>query len=623
MADLANGFSFVMYEYDPANLTRTVPFPFLHQDDIRVFIGDPTDYVEVAPTWVNATQLSLPTQTNDGVPIPSGMAVTLRRFTERGAMLVNFTNGGQLPGSDLNLAARQLLYIIQESIDFGSYGGTGLPGGGVGWPPTSYPTDPAIQEIVDAVTASDSFQAVVAPIPEIDTNAEVVLQELLRSNDYFDSQRLQGNQIAQAFASIQTIQDDTSSFAQEVDGLTTRMDSAEADIISVQTAISDETAARASAITQVESDFKAADDSLNQSITTMVAETYATPDQAAAIAETKVDALANGAVAHIEERFDAMAAGTADPDGAFSAVWSIRINASEAGGKPVIGGIGLGVDPVTGSSFIVQADQFAIIHPNYTAGGTLVNVHYPFVVGTVGGVTQVGIDGDLVVDNSITARHIDVDSLSAISANAGTINGGTFKTHTLDANGNVISPNEFRVEITNVSTDTWPLWIGSGVKNENNAVFWVDRSGNASFDGTVQAPNIMGQLQKANSMNWTGTIYSTTTPNSTDNFVLDAPIRVGELHTPVLFVTVQCQNTFVDAVANGDVVIQKLVGGSWVDFPNGTSTPYFSKQEQKTITMVINDSPTTSAETYRVQLRPGNQAGFQATAVSFFGMGFR
>lgn len=96
-----------------------------------------------------------------------------------------------------------------------------------------------------------------------------------------------------------------------------------------------------------------------------------------------------------------------------------------------VSGFGLisSMDPETGvvdSEFTVLADKFIIIDPDYTDPD---NPEYaiPFIVGSVDGVSQVGINGELLVDGtikanaiesaSITADKLNVDSLESVSAN--------------------------------------------------------------------------------------------------------------------------------------------------------------------------------------------------------------
>lgn len=128
-----------------------------------------------------------------------------------------------------------------------------------------------------------------------------------------------------------------------------------------------------------------------------------------------------------------------------SARWGVSINVS----GQVIGLVQLD-GSASGSVFTVVANKFIVAHP--TASGTLIT---PFVIGLVGGVSTVGISGNLVIDGSIIARHIaagqvdaskiNVSSLSAIAANVGTVTAGVLQS----ADGNfVIDLNNKTITIT-------------------------------------------------------------------------------------------------------------------------------------------------------------------------------
>jgi len=296
--------------------------------------------------------------------------------------------------------------------------------------------------------------------------------------------------------------------------------------------------------------------------------TKVTANQAQAIAKTQVEAFKGNDFAAIQQSFQVLAGEHDNMKGQWEATYSVKINAGKLNGQPVIAGIALSANPSTGSDFIVMADRMAIVSPNYGAGGTNAQLKYPFVVGTVGGLSTVGITGQLLVDGSITADKITTNSLSAITANAGTINGGTFKTHTLNGQGQVVNPLEFRAEISNIGN--WPLWIGTGAKSSNNAVMWIDRSGNAMFKGKINAANIVGDFQKRVWINWTGMAQtyrdgSNGTSNSTQymvsvvEFVLPAPQEIGEAHIPYLDVTVEMST--MTAVVN--LYLQVWEGGAW------------------------------------------------------------
>lgn len=102
--------------------------------------------------------------------------------------------------------------------------------------------------------------------------------------------------------------------------------------------------------------------------------------------------------------------------------WGIAVNVD----NKVVGLVRLD-GGVTGSSFTVLADKFIVRHPTTTTD------IQAFVVGLVNGVSTVGINGNLLVDGSILARSISVSTLSAITANVGTLTAGVIQS----ANGKV------------------------------------------------------------------------------------------------------------------------------------------------------------------------------------------
>jgi hypothetical protein len=89
------------------------------------------------------------------------------------------------------------------------------------------------------------------------------------------------------------------------------------------------------------------------------------------------------------------------------------------------------------STFAVLADKFVVINPTNNADGITA-----FVVGNVNGTPTVGINGNLIVDDTILARHIDVSTLSAITANIGTVTAGVIQSTagnmTIDLNNGTI-----------------------------------------------------------------------------------------------------------------------------------------------------------------------------------------
>lgn len=416
----------------------------------------------------------------------------------------------------------------------------------------------------------------------------------------------------------QALADETHARATDIEQVNAAIGGAEAHITTVQEALATQTESTAQALQKIESDFKAADDDVTRAISQTLTTTYATRDYAKTISTQQVEAWASGSFAMLQNRFEAFVDGTADPasNPKWEANWSLKINAGTINGQPVVAGIGLGASSTGGSTFTVLADRFAFASP---IGGGLVK--YPFVAGTIGGVSTIGITGQLIIDGSVTADKIKANSLSAISANMGTVNGGIFRTFSLDGNGNIINPLEFRVEITNNPNDPWPFWIGQGVKNANNAVIWFDRSGNASFNGTLRAQNMIDQLQSNATASWSGDSVASS-GNTVLQFDLPAPTRLGQSHLPIIHVETTIKNPSGNP-ATGGIYLEKFTGGSWqlVKVHNhligGGATDFDS--------LLAFDSPTSGTVTYRVRIaldpytnnRPENFHAAQVTAYAF------
>lgn len=97
--------------------------------------------------------------------------------------------------------------------------------------------------------------------------------------------------------------------------------------------------------------------------------------------------------------------------------WTLSINDNDR----VTGYVKLDGSDVS-TVFAVMADKFVIVHP--TANNTTIQA---FIAGLVNGVSTIGINGNLLVDGSILARSLDVDALSAITADLGTVTAGVLQ----------------------------------------------------------------------------------------------------------------------------------------------------------------------------------------------------
>jgi hypothetical protein len=97
------------------------------------------------------------------------------------------------------------------------------------------------------------------------------------------------------------------------------------------------------------------------------------------------------------------------------AQWGVTINTN----GQVTGLVRLDSDAIQ-STFTVLADRFIVANP-----ATPANQIQLFTTGTIDGVTnQVGVNALFIIDGTILARHIAVDSLSSITADIGTVTAG-------------------------------------------------------------------------------------------------------------------------------------------------------------------------------------------------------
>jgi len=173
-----------------------------------------------------------------------------------------------------------------------------------------------------------------------------------------------------------------------------------------------------------------------------------------------------------------------------------------------VAGIGIAVvDNDSGNptgQVVILADKFAIVTPNNDPNEA---PKIPFVVGRINGNLTVGINGQLVVDGTIvgrsiaaetiTADHLTVGQLSAISGDMGDLTAGTMRTGT----------SGIRVEISDQGP--FRIWMGEGTKTTDNALFYLDEDGNAIFRGILAAAGgvFTGRLDGVDGI-FTGTIYA-------------------------------------------------------------------------------------------------------------------
>jgi len=188
--------------------------------------------------------------------------------------------------------------------------------------------------------------------------------------------------------------------------------------------------------------------------------------------------------------------------GDINATYAVRAELN-AGGDPYVVGFGLMADVVNGtasSAFGIRADQFFVQHPNAST-----DAEFPFIIDTVDGEgSEIGINGTLIVDGTIRAEsliagsigadYIGVNSLSALTANMGTLAAGLLTTKGTitgtNPNGSPIygpdtRDGAWRVEIE--ADSAWPIWYGQGGKSEPTGLFYVTTDGNVVVKGLLDA----------------------------------------------------------------------------------------------------------------------------------------
>lgn len=195
---------------------------------------------------------------------------------------------------------------------------------------------------------------------------------------------------------------ETESLAQQITSVTSLLDQTSALVRSEITARSTDDLALAQQITVLTASLGTA----NAAITTE-ATARATADSAMASTISTLSSTVGGHTTSISSLTSTV--------GGYAAQWVTSINSD---GYP-IGFVTLS-GSASVSTFGVLADNFYVAQPGVT-GGTPVQI---FTIGSRGGTPKIAIDGDLLIDGSVTAQHLDVITLDAISADIGTLQAG-------------------------------------------------------------------------------------------------------------------------------------------------------------------------------------------------------
>lgn len=132
------------------------------------------------------------------------------------------------------------------------------------------------------------------------------------------------------------------------------------------------------------------------------------------------------------------------------------------------------------SAFVIRANRFAVVYPDQVGAPPNPNPVIPFIVGMVDGVSTVGINGALVVDGTITARHIQAGTIGASEINADQVWARIVSADRVFSSV-LATRNDLshRVVISGdgSTTSQFPLWIGKGAVGGPDSLFLVERVG--------------------------------------------------------------------------------------------------------------------------------------------------
>ena len=297
------------------------------------------------------------------------------------------------------------------------------------------------------------------------------------------------------FTSLQkTTSDADSALSKDIEGLRSRTATAEADITSEREARTSANSALSKRLDQMGAEVDGNGAAISEEATTRANENDAlgkrvdsvvgkAGDNTAAI-QTEQTARADADSA-LGKRVDTVQStvgdNTASINQVFETVDGIGARygvAVDAGGR--FGGFVLNNQPVNGQNVIdfdIEADRLRVFQP----GTDTVQL------GWVNG--EFKVDGNVVATGSLTADKINIENLSTLSANLGTVTGGKFQT----------SDNEDDWRIIIDGDSQFPFWYGHGPVSRDNAVILMDTAGGATFRGQIQAT----------SGSFRGTVYAT------------------------------------------------------------------------------------------------------------------
>lgn len=172
--------SFSKYTADGATVLYQVTFPYLQRAHVElrrngILMLTPGDY-----EWLSSNQIRLRTA------LPQGTILQIRRVTPD-ASLVTFTNGSVLTEEDLNTAVKQALYRNEELRDeLNGYVSDAVSHFGTNGPTAGMSAEELINQVASSILNSQLLADLQTRIGDIDTNAESIIEQSVRLDDFED-----------------------------------------------------------------------------------------------------------------------------------------------------------------------------------------------------------------------------------------------------------------------------------------------------------------------------------------------------------------------------------------------------------------------------------------------------
>jgi len=421
--------------------------------------------------------------------------------------------------------------------------------------------DEDIAELIEKQKQIDEAR-VLEKVELIDTNAETLLEEILRSHEFNDIRRKHGETINRAVADIALLVEDGKITAQQVTDLFAQLDdetsTRQAQYQQLNEAIVGETTARVSAVTNLHVQVTTEIDNTAAALNERIETAEATAESARASTEqalvAQIIAGDNAVSTALEEQINTV---EADAQSARAAMQNTLAAQMAAGDSAVSSALHQRADEVEATAASARASMQSTwaAQLNNTQALLQSSINTKVTANQAQAIAQTqvqafqnGTYATLVQSFNVVASehntlHGQWSASWGVKLTGGTFNGQPIVAGiSMSANPNtgadfiiqshnfyVISPSAsdglelrngylrvFRGDVQRIIgngfgqgsqlVDYFGPNVGTGNASKTNAVMWMDSSGNAGFNGTVSAGKITGGLQNYVAVNWTGNV---------------------------------------------------------------------------------------------------------------------